>query len=138
MDEANRAWQQYQQTQLHNFQTKLHDYLPVDENTSFDEIAQQLVDQITKEREDFTERHQALERANNDLQPSDNIESIRESHINTVDELNRQLLAMKEAYEQLDTEKQVLISELEKRPVEVDQEQARQSVGMFFFFYARF
>jgi hypothetical protein len=42
--------------------------LPVDENTSFDEIAQQLVDQITKEREDFTERHQALERAKDNLQ----------------------------------------------------------------------
>ncbi len=53
--------------------------------------------------------------------------------MNTVNELNQELLAMKEAYEQLDNEKQVLISELEKRPVEVDQEQSKQAIGMFFF-----
>jgi len=52
--------------------------------------------------------------------------------MNTVNELNQELLAMKEAYEQLDNEKQVLISELEKRPSEIDQEQPRQTFGMFF------
>ncbi len=50
-----------------------------------------------------------------------------------MNELNEKLLAMKEAYEQLDNEKQDLISELEKRPVEVEQEQPRQTFGMFFF-----
>src|SRR5579863_4444060 len=80
LDAANRAWQQYQQTQLDNFKTKLQDYLPDDENTSFDEIAQQIVDQITKEREDFSETYQTLERANNDLRSDDNMESIRESY----------------------------------------------------------
>ncbi len=67
LDEANRAWQLYHQTQLNNFQTKLHEYLPIDESTSFDEIAQQIADQVTKEREDFSEKYQALERDNNDL-----------------------------------------------------------------------
>ena len=67
LDQANRAWQQYQQTQLNNFQTKLHDYLPVDESTSFDEIAQQIADQITKEREEFIERYAELEKVNEDL-----------------------------------------------------------------------
>jgi len=38
---------------------------------------------------------------------------------------------MKEAYEQLDAEKQVLIGELEKRTVEIDKEPIRQTVGMF-------
>jgi hypothetical protein len=52
---------------LDNFQTKLHDYFPIDENTSFDEIAQQIADQVTKEREDFSQRFEALERAKNDL-----------------------------------------------------------------------
>jgi hypothetical protein len=52
---------------LDNFQSKLHDYFAVDGNTSFDEIAEQLVDQVSKEREDFSEKYQALERANNDL-----------------------------------------------------------------------
>jgi len=52
---------------LDNFQSKLHDYFAVDENTSFDEMAQQIADQVTREREDFSEKYQALERANNDL-----------------------------------------------------------------------
>jgi hypothetical protein len=50
--------------------------------------------------------------------------------MNTVNELNQELLVMKEAYEQLDAEKQVLISQLEKQPVETDQEQARQTISM--------
>jgi len=33
LDEANRSWQQYQQTQSDNFRAKLVDYLPIDENT---------------------------------------------------------------------------------------------------------
>lgn len=55
LDEANRAWQSYQQTQLDNFKTKLHDHLPIDENNSFDDIAQELVDRMTKEREKYDE-----------------------------------------------------------------------------------
>jgi len=50
--------------------------------------------------------------------------------MNTVNELNQELLVMKEAYEQLDAEKQVLIGQLEKQPVETDQEQARQTISM--------
>ena len=60
LDQANRAWQQYQQTQLDNFRSKLVDYLPIDEHTSFDEIAQQIVDQITEERKDFTKQYQEI------------------------------------------------------------------------------
>jgi len=67
LDAANHAWQQFQQTQFDNFQSKLHNYFAVDGNTSFDEMAQQIADQVTREREDFSEKYQALERANNDL-----------------------------------------------------------------------
>ena len=51
------------------------------------------------------------------------MESIRQSYINTVNELNQELLAMKEAYEQLDNEKQNLVGELEK--------QMKSAIGMF-------
>jgi len=68
------------------------------------------------------------------IESSENMESIKQSYMNTVNELNQELLAMKEAYEQLDVEKQGLISELEKRPVQVDQEQAKPTIGMIFFF----
>ncbi len=67
LNEANQAWQQFHQTQMNSFQNKLHDYFAIDENTSFDEIAQEIEDQITKEREDFNDRYQTLERENNDL-----------------------------------------------------------------------
>ncbi len=72
------------------------------------------------------------------VESSNNLESIRQSYINAVNELNQELLAMKDAYDQIDAEKQDLINELEKRPVAVDQEQARQSIGMFSFFDTRF
>ena len=67
LDEANRAWQLYHQTQLETFKNKLRDYLPVNENVSFDDIAQQVVDQITTERKDSSERYAELEQGNSDL-----------------------------------------------------------------------
>jgi hypothetical protein len=42
---------------------------------------------------------------------------------------------MKEAYDQLDTEKQGLITELEKRLVQVDKDQMTRTAGMFYSFY---
>jgi hypothetical protein len=51
------------------------------------------------------------------------LETIKQSYSNAVNELNQELLAMKEAYEQVDAEKQFLISELDKRPVDLDREQ---------------
>jgi hypothetical protein len=59
------------------------------------------------------------------------MESIRESFVNTINELNQELLVMKEAYDQLDVENQRLTNELEKQPTQVDQEQVKQSIGMF-------
>jgi hypothetical protein len=64
------------------------------------------------------------------------MESIRQSNKNIVEELNQKLLAMKEAYEQVDAEKQVLIGELEKRTVEINKEPIRQTVGMLSSFVA--
>jgi DNA anti-recombination protein RmuC len=67
LDEANRAWQQYHQTQLDSFRNKLVDQLPIDENRSLDEIGQQIIDQMNKEREHFSEKCAELEKANVDL-----------------------------------------------------------------------
>ncbi len=68
LNEANRAWQEFHQTQLDNFRTKVQDCIQTDGDVSFDQIAQQIVDQITKEREDFAQKYQILEKANTDLQ----------------------------------------------------------------------
>ena len=67
LDEANRAWQQYQQTQSDNFRHKLHDYLLIDENTSLDEIAQQIVHHISKERKGFSGSDRELQKVNDEL-----------------------------------------------------------------------
>ena len=136
LDEANRAWQLYHQTQLNNFQNKLHDYVPVDGNTSLDDIADQIIDQVASEREDAREKYQALERANNDRQSEEDIEAVRQSYMNTVNELNQKLLTMKQAYDLIDNEKQVLVSELEQRAMDDDRNQIRRTTGMLGFFLA--
>ncbi len=135
LDESNRAWKQYQQAQVDILRNQLENCLSIDYDGSFDEIAQQIADEVIREREDFNEKYQALERANNDLRSGDNAESIRQSYMNTVNELNQKLLAMKEAYDQLDTEKQSLVNELEKRPAQVDQDQVTRTAGMLSSFY---
>jgi hypothetical protein len=73
LDEANRSWQQYQQTQLESFRTKLLDYLPLDENISLNDIVQQIIEQIIKERESFSEKYAELEKANDDLRSGNSI-----------------------------------------------------------------
>ncbi|CAF4949422.1 unnamed protein product, partial [Rotaria sp. Silwood1] len=130
LDEANRAWQQYQTAQLQDFRSKLHDYLTFDENASFDIIAQQIVEQISKEREDFNEKYEAIEKANDILrsESTNNLESIHQTYTNTLNELNQKLLAMKNRCEELDTEKQLLSIELEKRCVEIEREHANQTI----------
>jgi hypothetical protein len=54
LDEANRAWQQFQQAQLDNFRNKLQNKLSIDQNLSFDEIAQLIINylnQLVNERD---------------------------------------------------------------------------------------
>ncbi len=111
LDETNRAWQQYQQTQLDNFRNTIQNYLPIDETSSLDLVAQQIVNQITKEREDFTQRYHTLEEFNNDLQ-SGNIYPYEENCISfvlyvesandleTIKQLNQELLAIKQKNEE--------------------------------------
>jgi hypothetical protein len=63
LDKANRAWQEYQLAQIDQFRNTLRDYLPLEENVSFDEAAQLIVDRMRKEREEF----QQLEKTNEEL-----------------------------------------------------------------------
>ncbi len=73
LDATNRIWEQQQQRQLDTLRNQLQNCLWIDHDTSFDDIVQQVVDQITKEREDFSERYTALEKANNDLRSGSSI-----------------------------------------------------------------
>jgi hypothetical protein len=56
-----------------------------------------------------------------------NLESIKESYITTIDELNRELLAMK----QLDGETELLNNQLENRSIDLDQRSDKQTKGTF-------
>ncbi len=70
LDEANRAWQQFHQTQLENFREKLRNSFPIDNSVSFDNIAQQMVvhlDQVQNERESLVQQLQNYEKLNKDL-----------------------------------------------------------------------
>jgi hypothetical protein len=58
-----------------------------------------------------------------------NLESIKESYITTIDELNRELLAMK----QLDGETELLNNQLENRSIDLDQRSDKQTKGTFAF-----
>lgn len=67
LTQANQAWQEYHQSQLIQLRTKLENYFPFDENLSLDQIGQVLIDQLTQEREQFTERIQTLEETKESL-----------------------------------------------------------------------
>ena len=120
LDEANRAWQSYQQTQKDAFRNTLQDCLAIDDNLSLDQIAQKIMEYINTERAVSDEKYAALQSANSNLQSelTNDLESIKESYTNTVNELNQELDGVKEAYEQLNSEKQSLIAELDKRSIE--------------------
>ncbi|CAF4599263.1 unnamed protein product, partial [Rotaria socialis] len=130
LDETNRAAQQYQQTQLNILRNQFQHCLSIDFDNSFDVIAQQIADHVTREREDFNEKYQTLEKQNEDLRSelTNNMESIRQSYVNTVNELNQELLIMKKQCEECDTQNQLLTDELEKRPLPSNQESVEPNI----------
>lgn len=85
LDQANRAWQQFQLAQLDSFRDKLRDCLVLEENTSFDQAAQL----IHKQHEEFQQRCETLQKTNEDLRSEsiENLETIKQSYINTINEL---------------------------------------------------
>lgn len=62
LDEANRAWQQYSHSQIEDFRSKLQDYVTSDNNMSLDSVAQQIIELISKEREEFKIKCETLEK----------------------------------------------------------------------------
>ncbi|CAF1461374.1 unnamed protein product [Adineta steineri] len=93
LDEANRAWQQFQQNQLESFRNKLQYSLPIDNNSnSFDEIAQLIVDhikQLVNERDTLIHNNiQTTEKLHNDFEsePINNINIQRQEYIHSIHE----------------------------------------------------
>ncbi|CAF4777705.1 unnamed protein product, partial [Rotaria sp. Silwood2] len=86
--------------------------------------------QLSKEREDFNEQYQAIEKENDNLRSESisNLATVEETYRNTLHDLNQKLLAMEKRCEELDAEKQVMSDELDKRSVEIDQDQSKQTI----------
>jgi hypothetical protein len=96
---------------MDNFRKTIQDHLPIDDNATLEQAAQQIAEQITKERNNFTQQYIALEQINDELRSGILfinyrlvyspilfcIESV--NHMETIDELNQELLAIKEKHE---------------------------------------
>ena len=67
LEAANQAWQLYQQTQLGTFVNKLHPHFSFDNTTSFDQLADRILEQINVEREENTNRSESLDRSADQL-----------------------------------------------------------------------
>jgi len=87
LDEANRSWQQFHQTQLDNFRDKLRNSFPLDNSASFDDISQQMVvhlDQVQNERQSLIQQLQTYEKLNNDLRTGSRLFIISKAHFTSV------------------------------------------------------
>jgi len=60
------------------------------------------------------------------------LETIKQSYVNTINELNTELLTLKEECEQLRAVKQVLNNQLEKQRVDFDREEDEQRLGNYY------
>ncbi|CAF4240443.1 unnamed protein product, partial [Rotaria magnacalcarata] len=130
LGEANQAWQMYQHTQFQEFRNKLQDYLSVDDNASFDTVAQQIIDKISREREDFHNKYEALVKEFDALRTDMTVPAVQQSEMNTVNEFNDELTVIKEAYEKLYAEKQLLMDQIESFSVHTEPKQDIEQVSL--------
>lgn len=108
---------------------------------------------MEQERNNFNERHQTLEKELNDLRSGKihfcfavssftryitsiesmtNLETIKESYVNAIDELNKELLTIKKQLDEVNVERQRLVDELDKQTSEIHQPSVtKSSLGMF-------
>ena len=52
---------------MNNFRQALQEHLPIDDDASLEQAAQQIADQLIKERNSFTQQYLALEKVNEEL-----------------------------------------------------------------------
>ena len=67
LNEANQAWQLYHATQVDAFRNKLHEYLSLAESGSLDDLAEQIVEQVQREREDASDKYKDFHRVSSDM-----------------------------------------------------------------------
>ena len=67
LDEANKAWQLYHATQVDSFRNKLHEHLSLAETGSLDDLAEQIIEQVQRERDGFVEKSAEFEKSLTEL-----------------------------------------------------------------------
>lgn len=134
LDEANRAWQQYHQTQLENFRKQLQDWISCDENDTLEQIGQRIILQLdqlasSKEQTDLP-TNATIDALNkrivgyqmNESTLTQNIEQLNQDLIDVQDDCedlrqdNAQLVSSVEEMKQQNDSLQVKLHELEQRP----------------------
>ncbi len=76
LDEANRAWQLYHQTELDKFRDKLQNNLPIENNLSLDDIAEHIsahLDQLQNQRASLVQQLQTSEKLIKDIRSGKSI-----------------------------------------------------------------
>ena len=121
LQEANQAWQQFHQSQLESFRAKLDDCLRIDEALPLEQVAQQIVDRITEERQVTSARYQTLEKE---------AAALQRNHQSCLAEA--EVLTLKTQYENSLNEKDSLIHQLQSLSAAPRDELDTQSAGTYF------
>jgi hypothetical protein len=158
LDEANRAWQLYHQTEVDSFRDKLQNSLSIENNLPLDDIAKHIsahLDQLQNQRESLVQQLQTSEKLNNDLRSGNSFiilfsvknsvlfffcselikddPTVQRAQINAINELNQELRLLKQQNDQLETEKYILNQQLEKQSsINFNQEQNTPTPGKIF------
>jgi chromosome segregation ATPase len=132
LDEANRAWQQFHQNQLEIFRNKLQDWILLDENSTLEQLAQQIViqlDQLANNKQNTNQSDTTIESLNNQLinyqlnesMLAQNLEQLNQKLVDVHQECeefrehNAQLILSKQQLEQQLEERQQLINDLQQQ-----------------------
>ena len=127
LDEANRAWEQYHQTQLENFRRQLQDWISFDENDNLEQIGQRIILQLdqlasSKEQSDLPTYTATIEALNKQIVNY----QINESTVSqNIEQLNRDLLEVQDDCEDLRQDNAQLVSSIEEMKQQNDSLQGK-------------
>jgi hypothetical protein len=122
LDEANRAWQQYHQNQLELFRKNLEDWIFLDENSTLEQIGQQIINQLDQlGRLKQNDQQSGMNTSINSLEKNtrkffldsnSTNESLNKQYLEQLEELQQQNNLLQLENQQL----QVKLNEMEQRP----------------------
>lgn len=134
LDEANHAWQQFHQNQLEIFRNKLQNWILLDENSTLEQIAQQILlqlDQLVNNKDSNATieslNQQLINYQYNETVLAQNLEQLNQKLLGVYQECeeirenNAQLISSKQQIEQQLEERQQLINDLQTTNTNTEQ-----------------